>query len=235
MGGREPQITDLTAQTSQENNTHAPGRSRGPGPPNHAHARGEGEVVAVDGRSNGPQHGREVRNGPDLKGRSSTKLPGAPEEGEEQGRTLWPLDKTSGRSWPSDPSFEPLRFKWLGGGPSHMIKDGERSKGGKGKGGHGLRFLIQRLCLNKAGGPCCEVFQRRSWPLDVNPTATTSSGMSKWFNSEGRSGPWILNPRAKTSRRWEDLTEYVEEEVVAVGFDPTATTSTRWDDLAAMV
>ena len=38
-----------------------------------------------------------------------------------------------------------------------------------------------------------------------------------------------------TSRRWEDLTEYVEEEVVAVGFDPTATTSTRWDDLAAMV
>ena len=72
MGGHEPQITDLTAQTSQENNTHAHGRSRGPGPPNHAHARGEGEVVAVDGRSNGPQQGREVRNGSDLKGRSST-------------------------------------------------------------------------------------------------------------------------------------------------------------------
>ena len=44
-----------------------------------------------------------------------------------------------------------------------------------------------------------------------------------------------MDPRAMTSTRWEDLTENVEEEVVAVGFDPTATTSTRWDDLAAMV
>ena len=44
-----------------------------------------------------------------------------------------------------------------------------------------------------------------------------------------------MNPRAMTSHMWEDLAENVEEEVVAVGFDPTATTSTRWDDLAAMV
>ena len=72
MGGREPQILDPTAQTSPEDNTPAPGRSGGPGPPNHAHARGEGEVGAVDDESNGPQHGGEVRNGPDLKGRSST-------------------------------------------------------------------------------------------------------------------------------------------------------------------
>ena len=43
-----------------------------------------------------------------------------------------------------------------------------------------------------------------------------------------------MDPRAMTSRRWEDLAEYVEEEVVAVGLDPTATTSTGWDDLAAM-
>ena len=44
-----------------------------------------------------------------------------------------------------------------------------------------------------------------------------------------------MNPRAMTSTRREDLAVNIEEEVVAVGFDPTATTSTRWDDLAAVV